>query len=1099
MLSSAKIGRSSWRYYQRSVAGGACEYFVEHGDQPGRWHGAGLSELGLTAGTVVEERELEALFGRALSPTTSAPLGSAWRTDAVTGYDLTFSAPKSVSAMWALGDQDIVAAIDVAHTAAVHAALGYLEAHGSMSRRGRDGVEQISSGGYAAALFDHRTSRTGDPQLHTHALVVNKVRCADGVWRTLDGHEIYHHKKSAGAIYQTALRAELTDRLPVVFGTVSEHGQAEIAGVPADLLTAWSTRSAAVMADVVPTIAEAEETLGRPVNATERARIIKTAVLATRPPKETDVAEGDLRTRWIDQAETLGWNPTTLADAVRSARASADLRPSPAGGWQQVVIVDAVTAVGRSKAIWSRADLAIQIATRIPTHGADAPRTAEATTALGEKLANIAVREPSVSGSLALGPDQQGVTSRASDDRYASQELVDTEARILERAISGGFRTPSRLPAQVLEGFSRGRSAALSAEQRQAAVRLVASRDLVTVMTAPAGAGKTTTLAAAVGVWSQHGFDVVTLAPSARAAAELSAATGAPGQTVARWLLAQQRVDDRGTARHAGEGRLTPRSVVIVDEASMLTTADLDQLTARAARAGAGLVLVGDPAQIGAVNAPGGMFEHLTDTFASWTVALTELHRFTHRWEADATLRLRHGDTNILTDYLSHGRIHPEASSEDAADAVFERWQHATEHGRDALMLTRAWTDVSALNARARAVGIATGAVTGPTLITVTSRTASTRGHPEARSWRSGDVLIAKKNTSRIAIGADTLRNGDRFRVLSATDDGALVVVDLRGRGSATLPASYLARYAEYGWAATIDGAQGATADIGIVLARSGLDREHLYVAMTRGREENHVHTTPELSTGDAGPHTLAPAAAQHPDRPAPAAMQLSRTPHRRRDEAAAQLALPDLDAAISQLTRALARSGRERAAHSLLDPAIAESRDRAWTNAANARPPRPLPDEHRRHQQGLDRAHASRNHAEARVRSVTTGLREVQAELDALPLWSRRRRHELALTIDTGQTTLAYAIDDLHRADTTVDTLNKLVRLDTEQRRDTEHDKLEQRRHNWVQRPSRPYIDLNDVTAAEGSRRRTERPPQSRHQPVNAPAPRDVDLGIRR
>jgi hypothetical protein len=99
VLSSAKIGRSSWRYHSRTVAGGACEYDAEHGDAPGRWHGAGLSELGLTAGARVEERELEALFGRALSPTTGVVLGSAWRADAVTGSDLT-----SVSTLRALGD-----------------------------------------------------------------------------------------------------------------------------------------------------------------------------------------------------------------------------------------------------------------------------------------------------------------------------------------------------------------------------------------------------------------------------------------------------------------------------------------------------------------------------------------------------------------------------------------------------------------------------------------------------------------------------------------------------------------------------------------------------------------------------------------------------------------------------------------------------------------------------------------------------------------------------------------------------------------------------------------------------------------------------------
>jgi ATP-dependent exoDNAse (exonuclease V) alpha subunit len=242
-------------------------------------------------------------------------------------------------------------------------------------------------------------------------------------------------------------------------------------------------------------------------------------------------------------------------------------------------------------------------------------------------------------------------------------------------------------------------SARLSVEQRQAAVRLVASRDLVRLLTAPAGAGKTTTLAAAVQLWRRCQAEVITLAPSARAAAELSAATGTRGETVARWLLRQQHLDDRNA--QGIDGRLSSRSVVIVDEASMLTTADLDQLTARVQHANAALVLVGDPAQIGAVQAPGGMFELCCQRMGEWTVELSELHRFRQPWEGPATLRLRAGDASVLADYARHGRIHPAGSSEDAADAVFHRWAGATEAGRDALMLARAWADVNALNARA--------------------------------------------------------------------------------------------------------------------------------------------------------------------------------------------------------------------------------------------------------------------------------------------------------------------------------------------------------------------------------------------------------------
>lgn len=239
VLSSAKIGTSSWRYYTASVGCRATDYYLDAGEPPGRWHGRGLAELGLEPRSVVSERQLESLFARAMHPVSGRRLGRAWRADGVTGYDLTFSAPKSVSALWALADPATAGAAMAAHRAAVKAGLAYLDAHASSSRRGTNGVEQVASQGLAVALFDHRTSRCGDPQLHTHALVVNKVRCADGVWRTLDGTEIFHHKKSAGMVYQVALRNEMDARLGILFGPVNEHGQAEIAAIPEALLKTW--------------------------------------------------------------------------------------------------------------------------------------------------------------------------------------------------------------------------------------------------------------------------------------------------------------------------------------------------------------------------------------------------------------------------------------------------------------------------------------------------------------------------------------------------------------------------------------------------------------------------------------------------------------------------------------------------------------------------------------------------------------------------------------------------------------------------------------------------------------------------------------------
>ncbi|MFN8127166.1 MAG: MobF family relaxase [Candidatus Nanopelagicales bacterium] len=1111
MLSSAKIGRSSWRYYQSTVVAGACEYYAERGDAEGRWHGAGLAELGLVADAVVVERELEALFGRGLHPVTGVALGRAWRADAVTGHDLTFSAPKSVSALWALASPATAAVIRDAHTTAVHAALDYLQTHASYSRRGRDGVEQIATAGYAAALFDHTTSRAGDPQLHTHALVVNKVRCADGAWRTIDGHEVFHHKKAAGALYQAALRAELTTKLGVAWSEVSEHGQAEIDGVPHDLLVAWSTRTTAVMGDAMPTIADVEETLGREVTRDERARIIKTAVLSTRPVKDHDVTAADLKARWRAQADELGWTPARVQESVVAARdgllMSGEVSPvaviasaateqhdleapvsvisSVAGrdarelvtsasvfssvaattdgpdrsDWTQSVLSDAVASVGRSKAIWSRADLSVAIAARIPATGPDAPRSATDAAALIERLATDAVATTD-HDAVSLGLDPSGVTARASDARFASRETVELEAGILEGAITGGFNHPARIDPQCAEILWTGVNERLSAQQRQAALRLVASLDLVTVMTAPAGAGKSTTLGAAADFWQAQGRSLVCLGPSARAAAELGDSVGTGrGQTVARWLTARA-----AAARDA---------VVIVDEASMLSTRDLAALIARVHASRSQLVLVGDPAQIGAVRAPGGMFEHLTHVLRTRVIGLDELHRFTDPDEAAATLRLREGDSRVLALYEGAGRIHPAASSADAADAVFHHWHREIEAGRDALMLAQTWTDVTALNVRARAAGIATGQITGDPLLTVASRTASTRGQVEQRDWRSGDVLLAKKNTRDLYIGPDPLRNGDRLRVLASTPDQAgLVVADLRGRGMTVLPREYLARWAEYGWASTIDGAQGATTDVAITLARSGLDREHLYVAMTRGRDANHIHTTPEVTTGDAGP-----------DRPRAIAASPAR------GEIAGQVGLPvgepvvpaspptpalgDLREAMRLLRGALETSGRERAAHALLDPVIAAQREVMFEQRHLARelrrhenrPPFPT-NQMRDNAYRLDRAVEDARMWGDRLARLTALLPQQQAQLEGLSRWARRDRATLTQAIQTTRAELVDVGASLTRAETTVADWTARVDADTAQHTsgNTEQGRLRRDRDYrvWADRDQRRILDLD-------------------------------------
>ncbi|MDQ3579876.1 MAG: relaxase domain-containing protein, partial [Actinomycetota bacterium] len=439
VLSSAKIGCGSWRYYTQGVACQATDYYLGHGEAPGRWHGRGLAAVGLEPGLAVSEQQLEALFARALHPSTGQRLGSVWRKDGVTGFDLTFSAPKTCSALWALGSGEVAAAVKASHQAAVQAGLAYLDTYASRSRRGTNGVEQITSDGLAVALFDHRTSREGDPQLHTHALVVNKVRCTDGTWRTLDAKDLFGHKKSAGMIYQAALRNELHQRLDVQFGEVNEHGQAEILGMPTDLCKLWSKRTTAIDAEAAPKIIEYEKLLGRTLSRAERAAVVKTAVLKTRPGK-THPEPQSLQQGWTAEAARAGWTPEQVLRAVGPLNAVVPAQSAGSNEHDEAArVLAALQAAGQRQAVFSRADVAGQVAAHLPTSGLTASEVVAKVEAFTDQALALVEAVP-------VGSPVRGGTPRASDARYATVQVLSAEARILALARQGRLGGYGRVP-----------------------------------------------------------------------------------------------------------------------------------------------------------------------------------------------------------------------------------------------------------------------------------------------------------------------------------------------------------------------------------------------------------------------------------------------------------------------------------------------------------------------------------------------------------------------------------------------------------------------------------------------------------------------------
>jgi conjugative relaxase-like TrwC/TraI family protein len=229
MLSIGKLGTGQERYYLEKVAEGAEDYYSGEGEAEGQWLGDAAAELGLE-GAVEPDQLTAMLTGR--NPVTGEPLTGMQGVPskgAVPGFDLTFSAPKSVSMLWALGNEAEQAAVLQAHERAVDAALGYLQREACWTRRGAGGKEFVPGNGFLGAAYRHRSSRAGDMQLHTHNLIANATKGPDGKWTRLYHPAIYNHAKTAGYIYEAQLRHELTQGIGVRWQAL-RNGIAEIEG-----------------------------------------------------------------------------------------------------------------------------------------------------------------------------------------------------------------------------------------------------------------------------------------------------------------------------------------------------------------------------------------------------------------------------------------------------------------------------------------------------------------------------------------------------------------------------------------------------------------------------------------------------------------------------------------------------------------------------------------------------------------------------------------------------------------------------------------------------------------------------------------------------
>ena len=791
MLSLGKLAPGQQQYYLDTVARGAEEYYTGAKEAPGQWVGAGSARLGLDG--EVDAVELGRVLEHVDPKTGTYRLTGSRSVPVVAGFDATFNAPKSVSLLFALGVPEVSNQVRNAHDAAQRAALDVLERAACRVRRGQGGHDVGDGDGFVAAAFRHRTSRAGDPHLHTHVVIANLAHApSDDRWTALDARPVYSWLAPVGHLYEAQLRWELTHRLGVEWGPV-RNGIADVAGIPIPVLREFSTRRREIEAHL-------EE------HGQHSGRAAQVAAYATRTAKDTSIEAEGLLPDWRRRAESLGFDGPALTRMLDRVRANEPPLPGSAEAaelYQWLASPEGLTA--RASTFGER-EVIKAICNTLPGGG----RVEDVLDLVEGFLRSEHVLAISVDRDAATIRLRDGrvVAARTAEQRFTTPEMLEIELAVVD---SGIFRQATHCavanPAAVEAAVAA--AATLSTEQDHMVRTICSSGDGIEVVEGVAGAGKTFALAAARAAWEASGYRVIGCSLAARAAKHLQDDGGLPATTIDRLLTQVARTP------------FAPGTVVVVDEAAMVGTRKLARLLDHAEHSDAKVVLVGDPCQLPEIDA-GGAFRGLRSRLGA--SLLTDNRRQTEPWERDALADLRAGDPDRAVDaYLAHDRVHQATTDNEARGLLIEEWMNARVDGEDVLMVASRLVDVDDLNGRARRTLQDEGYL-GPDQIYI-----------GRHAFAEGDEVLALRNDYQLGV-----LNGTRA-VIDRIDVGRqhlVIVTDSNDRRE--VPFEYAANgHLAHGYATTVHKAQGATVDRCLVLVDDTGSREHAYTALSRGRYGN--------------------------------------------------------------------------------------------------------------------------------------------------------------------------------------------------------------------------------------------------------------------
>ena len=774
----------------------------------------------------------------------------------VAGYDLVFTPAKSISILWGIGDEHTRKAIMRAHSEAVEASLKWIEDNALFTRAGEQGTKKIDCDGAVIAKYVHWDNRAGDPNLHTHCPVLNRVpsvgKDGETVWRTIDGTVLHRAAVTASEHYNQQVTQLVSKYLPVTFTAVEKQRDArpvwEINGIPDELMHKMSRRDE-VLTRGRELIAEYKRKYGRSPSKATQHKLMEQANLETRDAKGEARSLEEMVTDWrkiadsvsedfsldsvltdvFTEPEWLEKPPADAPDEVKRAynEQEAKRRHEYDPKDRALIVKRVMHRVARDRPTWTEYQLGSEISRQLAAYifADDTERQNVADSLLTECLNGHCVtvdRHREVPEALTRRNGESVYVAHASV-RYTSDLVLAAEDTVSDATniwLANGHG-PSELDRLVAE-FAEKNGYQLSSDKREFIEHLLCSPAALAAGVGAAGSGKTTAMQIFARAWESTGNKVIGLAPSATAAQVLGESLGINTGTIASFNHTGSSFPDQPIERG---------DVILIDEAGMASTLDLAEVVKEASARGAFVRMVGDPQQLASIES-GGMLGAVAESTDA--PILSEIHRFRNEDEADVTLKLRSGDSSVIDWYQRHGRISSGLREQLPAE-VFEAWLASKATGKTALMIAGDSGSVDTLNEMARLHYIDTGDVRpqdGQVDIS------------DHRVAAVGDTIVTRRNESRIRYGhrgKHRVKNGDLWTVKAVSEDGELVVSHADSGHVVTLPADYVREDVQLGYSSTIYRSQGQTVDHAFVLPSAALDRQGLYVAMTRGREVNRL------------------------------------------------------------------------------------------------------------------------------------------------------------------------------------------------------------------------------------------------------------------